>query len=175
MDNLTKLERDMLDNKQGMIFEEPLKLDPTQVVTFDESQKAEGLRIMAAAFEYVNNEFEDVLFRKTSRAAEEAMDQYKFTQNELHFIKKVQPNKVFFIRRLPSVHFVKLSSGKFINAETYVFRLESGLIGLKNQYDTQSDIIRHLKSEIDLISELNKKTTAFDCIKLAFKKLIGRE
>lgn len=169
--------KDILEKGQGIIFDglgESFKVDPTQVVSFDEQQKQEGLRVLTSAFESVNHELENLFSHKYSEAVEEAMKKYNFTNNELYFIKKVKCNKVFFLKRLPSVHFVKLANGTFINAETYVFRLEKGLISLNEKY-------QEMTNELAVLSEIHSETikefqklTPFELIKLALNKLFRR-
>lgn len=172
--------KDIMANGKGMMFDslgESFESDPSQVSIFSETEKEQGLQFFKNIFESVVDEVSGLSTYKPKADVKEFIDQYNLTQNEIHFIKKVKPNKVFFLKKIPSVHFVKLANGSFINAETYVFRLESGLIKLSKDLETMKmsrDLYMSANDNLRADVATYYNLTCYQLIKLAFKRLIGR-
>lgn len=171
---------DIMKNGKGMMFDSlggEFESDPSQVSIFTEEEKKKGLEFFSNIFTSVVDEVSGLSTYKPKKDVKQFVDQYNLTPNEVHFIKKVKPNKVFFLKKIPSVHFVKLSNGSFINAETYVFRLESGLINLNKKYEELQKLYEsecRVNKEITETLKKHKSMTKKDLIKLIFKKLFRR-
>lgn len=172
--------KDIMANAKGIMFDslgESFETDSSQVSVFSDKEKEAGLQFFKNIFESVVDEVSGLSTYKPKKDVKNFVDQYNLTQNEVHFIKKVKPNKVFFLKKIPSIHFVKLSNGSFINAETYVFRLESGLINLNKKYEQQVNINKNQQEYVDRLEKTCFKYenyTTTQLFKLAINKLLGR-
>lgn len=164
--------KDIMATSKGMMFDslgEEFETDPSQVSIFSEKEKEEGLQFFKNIFEAVQDEVSGLSTYRPRKDVKNFVDQYNLTQNEVHFIKNVKPNKVFFLKKIPSIHFVKLSNGSFINAETYVFRLESGLIRLQQAYEAlEKKYADEVIKNDELQTELNY--TLLEKIKRLFRR-----
>ena len=140
------------------ICKAPLETTPIEV-TKDMEEKI--LKEGGSKIDKTGTPFEgaDEIFQQTVNeigdsfnTSDESIDFYKnysFTPEEIRFIKEATPRKVFHIKRLGNISFIKTGDNKLMLAETYQHRLECGLVNLDKKLSEAKGLIKNMANDME--------------------------